>query len=134
MTDGFSKTTNGVAVTVRAFFLEDQSTPEDGRYVWAYKVEIVNRGRRTVQLLRRTWQITDAFGRTQHVHGEGVVGEQPVLEPGESFEYTSGTPLDTPSGFMTGAYHMIVPESGEQFDVAIPAFSLDSPHGATSIH
>jgi ApaG protein len=63
-----------------------------------------------------------------------VVGEQPVLEPGESFEYTSGTPLDTPSGFMTGAYHMVVPESGEQFDVAIPAFSLDSPHGATSIH
>lgn len=134
MTDGFSKTTNGIAVTVRAFFLADQSAPEDGRYVWAYRVEIVNRGRRTVQLLRRTWHITDAHGRTQYVHGEGVVGEQPVLEPGESFEYTSGTPLDTPSGFMTGAYHMVVPESGEQFDVAIPAFSLDSPHGATSIH
>lgn len=134
MTDGFSKTTNGIAVTVRVFFLADQSAPEDGRYVWAYRVEIVNRGRRIVQLLRRTWHITDSHGRTQHVHGEGVVGEQPVLEPGESFEYTSGTPLDTPSGFMTGTYHMVVPESGEQFAVAIPAFSLDSPHGATSIH
>jgi ApaG protein len=87
-----------------------------------------------VQLLRRTWQITDARGRTQQVHGAGVVGEQPLLEPGESFEYTSGTPLDTPSGFMMGAYHMVVPSSGETFDVAIPAFSLDSPHQAGRVH
>jgi ApaG protein len=87
-----------------------------------------------VHLLRRTWQITDARGRTQHVHGPGVVGEQPVLGPGQSFEYTSGTPLDTPSGFMVGAYHMVVPVSGEKFDVAIPAFSLDSPHQSSRIH
>jgi ApaG protein len=87
-----------------------------------------------VQLLRRTWQITDARGRTQHVHGAGVVGEQPLLEPGESFEYTSGTPLDTPSGFMVGAYHMVLPSSGEKFDVPIPAFSLDSPHENGRVH
>lgn len=134
MEDGFRKTTNGITVTVRAFFLADQSTPEDGRYLWAYRVRIVNEGSSTVQLLRRTWLITDAAGRTQRVHGEGVVGERPLLEPGESFEYTSGTPLETPSGFMVGVYHMIVPESGELFDVDIPAFSLDSPHGSTSIH
>ncbi len=72
--------------------------------------------------------VTDGLGRTQQVHGEGVVGEQPVIEPGRSFEYTSGTPLQTPSGFMRGAYHMVIPSTGEGFDVAIPAFSLDSPH------
>jgi len=87
-----------------------------------------------VQLLRRTWQITDARGKTQRVHGAGVVGEQPLLEPGESYEYTSGTPLDTPSGFMVGAYHMIATGSGETFDVAIPAFSLDSPHQVGRVH
>jgi ApaG protein len=102
--------------------------------MWAYRVKIENQGREPVQLLRRTWQITDARGRTQHVHGAGVVGEQPLLEPGESFEYTSGTPLDTPSGFMEGAYHMVVPSSGENFDVAIPAFSLDSPHQSGRVH
>ena len=83
-------------------------------------------------MLKRTWRITDGQGRTQQVHGEGVVGEQPVLEPGQSFEYTSGTPLTTPSGFMRGAYHMVVPATGEVFDAAIPAFSLDSPHQPTS--
>jgi ApaG protein len=97
-------------------------------------VRIENQGSDTVRLLRRTWQITDARGRTQHVHGPGVVGEQPLLGPGQSFEYTSGTPLDTPSGIMVGAYHMVVPVSGETFDVAIPAFSLDSPHQSSRIH
>ena len=123
----FTETTRDVRVTVRAFFLADQSEPERGHYVWAYQVSIANQGRQTVQLLRRSWLITDAQGRTQRVHGEGVVGEQPVLDPGESFEYTSGTPLATPSGFMRGAYHMVVPATGEAFDVAIPGFSLDSP-------
>jgi ApaG protein len=130
----YAKITRDVRVTVRSFYLADQSRPEDSHFVWAYRVRIENHGRETVQLLRRTWQITDARGRTQHVHGAGVVGEQPVLEPGESFEYTSGTPLDTPSGFMVGAYHMVLPSSGETFDVAIPAFSLDSPHQAGQIH
>jgi ApaG protein len=103
--EGYVKTTRGVRISVRSFFLDDQSHPDDNHFVWAYRVKVENNGRETVQLLRRTWQITDARGRTQHVHGIGVVGEQPVLEPGESFEYTSGTPLDTPSGFMVGAYH-----------------------------
>ena len=119
---------------MRPFFLEDQSEPDEGRYVWAYKVTIANAGRETVQLLHRTWHITNARGRIQRVHGPGVVGETPVLEPGEAFEYTSGTPLDTSSGFMTGTYHMVVPASGEAFDVAIPAFSLDSPHGNTKLN
>lgn len=128
MRDDYSETTRGIRVSVRAFYLADQSEPERSHYVWAYRVAIANEGRVTVQLLRRTWLITDGLGRTQRVHGEGVVGEQPVIEPGRSFEYTSGTPLQTPSGFMRGAYHMVVPATGETFDVAIPAFSLDSPH------
>lgn len=130
----YSRTTHDVCVSVRSFFLADQSQPDENHYVWAYRVKIENQGGEPVQLVRRTWQITDARGRTQHVHGAGVVGEQPVLEPGESFEYTSGTPLDTPSGFMVGAYHMVVPSSGEAFDVAIPAFSLDSPHQSGRVH
>ena len=134
MTEAYSATTRDVRVTVRAFFLDDQSQPEEGRFVWAYRISIENLGRETVQLLRRTWSITDARGRAQRVHGEGVVGQQPILEPGEAFEYTSGTPLDTPSGFMVGWYHMVVAGSGEAFDVAIPAFSLDSPHERGQVH
>jgi ApaG protein len=128
MTEDYTLTTRGIRVSVRPIYLEDQSQPDEGRFVWAYRVKIENVGSETVRLLRRTWEITDAQGRTQHVHGPGVVGEQPLLGPGAAFEYTSGTPLATPSGFMVGAYHMVVPESGERFDVAIPAFSLDSPH------
>lgn len=130
----FEAVTEGVRVSVRAFYLADQSEPDRGHFVWAYKVAIANEGRRTVQLLKRTWMITDAMGRTQRVHGEGVIGEQPVLEPGESFEYTSGTPLSTPSGFMRGTYHMVATASGEPFDVAIPSFSLDSPHQPGGVH
>src|SRR4051812_24025425 len=133
-TTDYVQTTRGVCVTVRSCYLEDQSQPEEAHFVWAYRVRIENRGREPIQLLRRTWEITDAHGRTQHVHGPGVAGEQPFLEPGESFEYTSGTPLDTPSGFMVGKYHMVVPASGERFDVAIPAFSLDSPHQTGLVH
>jgi len=134
MTEDYSKTTRGIRVSVRSFYLADQSQPDEGKFVWAYRIKIENQGRETVQLLRRTWHITDANGRTQRVHGPGVVGQQPVIEPGESFEYTSGTPLDTPSGFMTGAYHMVVSDSGEEFDVAIPIFSLDSPHQHGRVH
>jgi ApaG protein len=131
---GYSATTRGIRVSVEPFFLEEQSSPEEGRYVWAYRVEIANEGAVTVQLTHRTWSITDARGRVQKVHGPGVVGEQPMLAPGESFEYTSGAPLGTPSGFMEGAYHMVVPDTGETFDAAIPAFSLDSPHAAMRRH
>ena len=134
MTEDYSLTTHDVTVSVRSFYLEDQSKPEEGRFVWAYRIRIENVGRVKVQLLHRTWDITDARGRTQRVHGPGVVGEQPLLEPGASFEYTSGTPLETPSGFMVGKYHMVAPDSGENFDVAIPAFSLDSPHQGGRVH
>lgn len=134
MAEDYVKTTRGIRVSVRSFYLEDHSEPEEGRYVWAYRVKIENNSRDVVQLMRRTWHITDAHGRTQHVHGDGVVGEKPLLEPGESFEYTSGTPLDTPSGFMTGLYHMVIPASGENFDVMIPTFSLDSPHLTGRVH
>ena len=130
----YEAVTRGIAVRVAPFFLPDQSEPDAGRYVWAYKVNIENQGGSTVQLMRRTWRITDAQGRTLHVEGDGVVGEQPVLQPGEAFEYTSGTPLETPSGFMAGDYHMVEQGSGAAFDVAIPAFSLDSPHQPQRLH
>ena len=107
MAEDYAKTTRGVRVSVRSFYLADQSQPDEGNTCGPTASSIENTGRETVQLMRRTWQITDAHGRTQRVQGAGVVGEQPVLEPGESFEYTSGTPLDTPSGFMAGAYHMV---------------------------
>jgi ApaG protein len=123
----YSETTHSVKVTVEPVFLEDQSSPGDNHFVWAYHVRIENLGRETVQLRSRYWRITDALGRVQEVHGPGVVGEQPVLEPGGAFEYTSGTPLSTPSGIMVGTYRM-EGNGGEKFDVRIPAFSLDSPH------
>ncbi len=106
----------------------------NGQFFWAYHIAIVNNGVETVQLLKRTWHITDASGRVQRVHGDGVVGEQPVLQPGGRFEYTSGTPLATPSGFMVGTYHMQLLPSGMLFDVAVPAFSLDSPHQDTRLN
>ena len=134
MADDYSQTTRAITVTVRPAFLADQSEPDENRFVWAYHVRIANGGERPVQLLRRTWHITDARGRVQRVEGPGVVGKQPVLGPGETFEYTSGTPLETPSGFMTGAYHMIDLGSGTPFDIVIPAFSLDSPHQAGRLH
>ncbi len=134
MSDAYTQTTRHIRISVRSFYLEDQSEPDEGKFVWAYRIRIENQGTETVQLLRRSWRITDALGRAQHVEGEGVVGQQPVLDPGESFEYTSGTPLETPSGFMQGTYHMVTATSGETFDVAIPAFSLDSPHQHGRVH
>lgn len=123
----YTETTRGITVTVEPVYLDDQSSPGEGHYVWAYRVRIDNNGKETVQLKRRHWKITDALGRMQEVQGAGVVGEQPVLEPGGSYEYTSGTPLTTPSGIMMGTYQM-ENDDGETFDVSIPAFSLDSPH------
>ncbi len=131
---GYEAATRNILVRVQAYFLDDQSEPENNKFVWAYRVAVENHGAETVQLLRRTWRITDGAGRTQSVHGEGVVGEQPVLAPGQAFEYTSGTPLATPSGFMVGTYHMVVRPGGEPFDVEIPSFSLDSPHADGRVH
>ena len=134
MTEDYSAITRGIRITVRSFYLEDQSKPEEGRFVWAYRIRISNEGTETVQLLRRTWNVVDARGRTQRIGGDGVIGQQPTILPGQTFEYTSGTPLETPSGFMKGAYHMVVTSSGENFDVEIPAFSLDSPHHQGRVH
>ncbi|MDE2334874.1 MAG: Co2+/Mg2+ efflux protein ApaG [Rhodospirillales bacterium] len=134
MNGEYSATTRDIRVSVRSFYLTDQSNPDEHKFVWAYRIRIDNTGAETVQLLRRSWEITDSTGHTLRVEGPGVVGEQPVLDPGESFEYTSGTPLETASGFMVGRYQMQVSGTGETFDVAIPAFSLDSPHQDSRLH
>ena len=125
--------TRGIAVSVEPTFLEAQSSPGTSQYFWAYRVTIENQGRVTVQLLSRHWRIMNSRGEVNEVKGAGVVGEQPILKPGESFEYTSGAPLSTPSGIMTGTYQM-ESEGGERFDIAIPSFSLDSPQGAVVLN
>lgn len=122
----YSKQTNGLVVSVTPEFLEEHSRPDEGRFVWAYHITIVNEGSQRVQLLNRYWKIINAQGRTQEVRGAGVVGEQPVLDPGQEFSYTSGCPLETSSGVMMGSYEMVA-EDGSHFDISIPAFSLDSP-------
>lgn len=129
----YSLTTHDIRVSVQPVFLEEQSSPDDHQFVWAYQVRIENLGGQAVRLRNRFWSITDAQGRTQEVRGPGVVGEQPLIRPGDSFEYTSGCPLSTPSGMMVGAYEMEA-ESGERLEVAIPAFSLDSPHQPVSLN
>ena len=129
----YRATTRGIEVQVTPRFLSDRSSPENGYYFWAYTIEITNRGPATVQLKTRHWRITDAHGKLQEVRGAGVVGETPTLEPGESFEYTSGVPLPTPSGFMTGTYGMVT-AGGEGFDIQIPAFSLDSAQSKPTLN
>ena len=123
----YRATTKGIAVSVIPTYLEAQSSPDSSRYFWAYRVIIETQGRETVQLLSRHWMISNARGELTEVKGPGVVGEQPVLKPGESYEYTSGAPLNTTSGMMGGAYQM-ESESGERFDIEIPTFSLDRPN------
>jgi ApaG protein len=125
--------TREIRVTVKPYYLEDQSEPDRSHFVWAYQVRIENRGLGTVQLINRHWKIVDSLGRVQEVRGAGVVGEQPVLKPGESFEYTSGTPLPTPSGIMGGTYEM-EDAGGERFTITIPTFSLDSPGQNVKVH
>jgi len=129
----YDETTRSIRVTVEPIYLDDQSSPSDNHYVWAYQVRIENQGDDTVQLIHRYWRITDAQGRVQEVRGAGVVGEQPTLKPGETFEYASGTPLPTPSGIMVGSYEMETAQ-GARFDVAVPAFSLDSPYEDSRLH
>jgi ApaG protein len=119
--------TRQIEVTVVPNFIPERSSAEKCEYFWSYTIVITNSGRETVQLRTRHWIITDATGRQQEVRGEGVVGEQPVLAPGEHYQYTSGVPLSTASGIMTGRYQM-VSESGERFEIDVPTFSLDSPH------
>ncbi|MFT9398669.1 MULTISPECIES: Co2+/Mg2+ efflux protein ApaG [Acetobacter] len=126
--------TDGVRVMVQVFWLPDQSEPDDNIYCWVYRIRIENAGPATVQLMERTWHITDAGGRTEYVHGEGVVGELPVIRPQSGFDYTSGVSLTTASGFMSGSYQMRDFKTGRRFDIAIPAFSLDSPFQIRQIH
>lgn len=138
----YNAVTHGISVTVTPHFIEDQSDPDEPHYVWAYQVVIENTGGETVQLRSRYWKITDAAGQLQEVRGAGVVGEQPKLEPGESFEYTSGVPLSTPSGIMSGSYTMEISpgtnpgesDAGKSFEVEVPAFSLDSPYESVSLN
>lgn len=129
----YQRTTRDIRVTVRPEYLDEQSKPDEGYFVWAYTILIENLGKDTVTLKTRYWKITDSAGRVQEVRGAGVVGEQPTLQPGEHFQYTSGAPLATPSGFMVGAYQMET-ASGEAFNVDIPAFSLDSPYTPRNMH
>ena len=123
----YQSVTHEISVSVKPVYLEDQSSPDEGRFFWAYHVRIENMGADTVQLRSRHWRITDAMGRTQEVRSAGVGGEQPILEPGEHFEYASGTPLPTPPGIMVGSYQMQT-ATGEMIEIEIPEFSLDSPH------
>jgi ApaG protein len=125
--------TRGIRIRVEPKYLDDQSSPEDSHFVWSYAVEINNDGAEAVQLKTRTWRITDGLGRTEEVRGPGVVGQTPTIPPGGSFNYTSGCPLKTPQGIMVGSYQM-EDEAGKLFDVAVPAFSLDSPYTQRSMN
>jgi ApaG protein len=129
----YAETTHDITISVKPVYLDDQSEPDESRYLWAYHIRIENQGDDTVQLLTRYWKITDANGKVQEVRGDGVVGEQPVIPPGDAYEYASGCPLETSSGFMVGSYRLVT-EAGDEIDVGIPLFSLDSPHAATQIH
>ena len=129
----YQAVTRNIEVAVTPQFAAERSSPANGYFFWTYTINISNLGRETVQLKTRHWRITDATGKEQEVKGAGVVGEEPLLKPGESFEYTSGVPLPTPSGFMRGSYGMVTAE-GERFDVEIPAFSLDSSFSERTIN
>jgi len=123
----FEQETAGIWVRVEPQFLADESEPDEHRYVWSYTIEIENRSPDVVQLISRFWRLTDANGMTQEVSGAGVVGQQPVIPPGQCFRYTSAAPLAAPSGVMVGAYSMLRVDSGEEFDIAVPLFALDPP-------
>ncbi|MGB0955097.1 MAG: Co2+/Mg2+ efflux protein ApaG [Panacagrimonas sp.] len=119
--------TNGIRVIAQPQYVPAQSEPSQGRYLFAYQITISNEGAATVQLLSRYWAITNGEGRLEEVRGPGVVGQQPVLKPGESFQYTSACPLDTPVGTMHGAFNMVVQQTGENFSVDISPFRLAVP-------
>ena len=129
----YERETRSIKVAVKPAYLDDQSDPDDRHYVWSYTVTIENKGAEPVQLISRYWNITDAAGRVQEVRGPGVVGAQPVIAPGQKFQYTSGCPLPTASGYMSGRYQMKA-ASGESFEAEIPAFLLESPYEERQIH
>ena len=129
----YSAVTHDIKVTVSPEYSPERSEPSEGRYFWLYTVEIANLGGVAVQLTHRHWRITDGFGHIEEVRGPGVVGDQPLIEPGRAYRYTSGCPLTTPSGIMAGEYRM-VDANGRDFEVEIPAFSLDSPHAQRTVN
>jgi ApaG protein len=129
----YQQCTRSIQISVEPFYVDEQSSPDRGRFVFGYRIQIDNQSTETVQLISRHWQITDSLGYTVEVRGPGVVGKQPVLKPGERFEYTSGTPLTTSSGIMVGSYQMVT-NGGEEFDVTVPAFSLDAPGSVTRLN
>ncbi|MBO6825855.1 MAG: Co2+/Mg2+ efflux protein ApaG [Sneathiella sp.] len=131
--NAYRKITQGIEVSVVPTFQADRSQPENNLYIWAYHIRIENQSDEIVTLRQRCWYITDATGHTEVVRGAGVVGEQPRLTPGDHFEYSSGTPLSTPSGIMVGSYDL-EKESGGWLTVEVPAFSLDSPHEQARIN
>jgi ApaG protein len=129
----YSAITRNIEVNVEPFYLADRSDPDENRYVWAYRVTIDNQSDDNVKLISRYWHITDGAGRIEEVRGAGVVGEQPELSPGDSYQYTSGCPLSTPSGIMVGTYTMRSGR-GEVFEIDIPAFSLDIPDRSRTVN
>ena len=129
----YEAVTRGIRVRVTPQYLEEESAPDERRYLWSYTIEISNESSGAVQLRSRHWRVTDGDGRTEEVRGPGVVGQTPTIQPGTSFRYTSGCPLPTPSGIMVGSYQMTT-EAGQLFNVEIPAFSLDSPHAKRSLN
>jgi len=129
----YEQTTNDISVRVTPEFMDADSDPSSGRFLWAYTVEIANGGSNAVQIMRRYWKIVDAAGQMQEVSGEGIIGKQPIIEPGGTFSYTSGTPLPTPSGIMGGNYE-VRDDNGIVYKIVIPLFSLDSPHDRAKVN
>ena len=129
----YSKKTNDVTVTVTPYFLDDQSSPQENHFVWAYKVNITNSGSTSIKVNHRNWLIIDANGKVINVQGEGVVGEFPIIEPGQTYEYTSGTHLKTNSGIMQGFY-LVSKDNGNKIKIDVPPFSLDSPYNKRKVH
>lgn len=129
----YEAVTRAIRVRVTPVFDEQRSNPDNADYFWAYTINIINEGGEAVQLKARHWRIVDALGHAENIRGPGVVGQTPTIAPGDSFSYTSGCPLKTPSGIMSGSYEM-VNATGTRFQIEIPAFSLDSPHAARSVN
>jgi len=129
----YEQTTGDIMIRVTPKFMEVDSDILGSKYLWSYTVEIFNGGRDAIQVMHRSWQITDGIGRCQEVRGPGIIGKQPVIEPGDHFSYTSGVPLNTPSGIMGGTYE-VRDDNGIVYDVTIPSFSLDSPHDRARVH
>ena len=129
----YRETTNYISVSVSPEYLYHQSEPSDNHFTWAYHVLIKNSGNVTIQILTRHWKITDIRGKSHEIVGDGLVGKQPVLKPGEVFQYSSGTPLSASSGFMSGSF-LLISEKGELFNAVVPSFSLDSPLPNRPLH